>query len=558
VEVQASALRDAARGNRTIARFMLGAGLALAGVALVEVLLAAGLTPLGPIGWPGLGMLAATAICGFPGLTGGAVVTAAYYLLNMLPPERFAGFYAQPHIMVFWVIAFGAMTIVILLARPRLLRLAATEAELSTRLAFEDALRASEQRLRVITDNLPGLISYIDSSERYHFSNRAYEDWLRMPRSQMAGRTVREVWGERYAVLKPNIERALRGERVVHDQVLTEEGVERHLLVSYVPDFDAAGGVKGFFVLGSDVTQLAAARRELAAEHARLEAALDGSNVALWDTDLHSGRVYLSDAWAGILGAPAGDTVVSVEDLLALTHPDDVEAVKRVGIETMKSIRKTYAIEHRVRAGNGDWKWILSRGRVTQRDADGRALRMIGTNLDITDRKRMEDALHSVAHSDSLTGLANRALFSDRLQLALARARRAGTHVALLYLDLDRFKEVNDTLGHAAGDALLKDFAARLRAGVRATDTVARFGGDEFVVLLEDMNDREHALRVAEKIVRESARPLRFEERDVVATVSIGVAFAHGGVQEEDLLRRADAALYQAKAAGRGAYRVAA
>jgi diguanylate cyclase (GGDEF)-like protein/PAS domain S-box-containing protein len=537
----------------------LGACLSLAGVALVEGLLAAGLQPLGPIGWPGLGMLAATAICGLPGLSGGAAVTAVYYILNMLPPERFAGFYAQPHITVFWLIAFGAMTIAILLARPRLLRVAAAEAELSTALEYEDALRASEQRLRVITDNLPALVSYIDAAERYHFNNRAYEDWLRMPRAQMDGRTVREVWGEeRYAQLKPNIERALRGERVEHDYVVTQEGVERHLLASYVPDFDAAGRVKGFFLLGSDITQLAAARRELAAEHARLEAALDGSNVALWDTDLRSRRVYLSDAWAGIVGGPAGDTVVSVEDLIALAHPDDFDALKRVAIETMKGIRKSYAIEHRVRAGNGDWKWILSRGRVTQRDADGRALRMIGTNVDITDRKRMEDALHSVAHSDALTGLANRALFGDRLHLALARARRAGTRVALLYLDLDRFKEVNDSLGHSAGDTLLKDFAARLRAGVRATDTVARFGGDEFVVLLEDMNDREHALRVAEKIVRESARPLRIDGRDLVATVSIGVAFADGNVQEEELLRRADAALYQAKAAGRNAYRVAA
>jgi diguanylate cyclase (GGDEF)-like protein/PAS domain S-box-containing protein len=551
-------LRNAAE-SRTLARFAAGVCCALAGVVLVEVLLALGLSPLGPIGWPGLGMLAAAALCGAAGLAGGAVVVVLYYIVNMLPAERFAAFYAQPHITISWLLAFTLLAIVILLARPRLLRAAATEAELGTRLEFEDALRAGEQRLRVITDNVPGLVSYIDANERYHFNNRAYEEWLRIPRSQMVGRSVREVWGEeRYAQLKPNIERALRGERVVHDQVLVQEGVERHLLVSYVPDFDALGQVKGFFVLGSDVTQLAAARRELATEHARLEAALDGSNVALWDTDLRTGRVYLSDAWASIVGGPAGDTIVTLDQLVALVHPDDAEAVKRVGMEAMKGLRRTYAIEHRVRARNGDWKWIISRGRVTERDRlTGRALRMIGTNLDITDRKRMEEALHSVAHSDALTGLANRALFSDRLRLALARARRAGTHVALLYLDLDRFKEVNDSLGHAAGDTLLKDFAARLRAGVRASDTVARFGGDEFVVLLEDVSDREAALRVAEKIVRDAAQPLRLEGRELVSTVSIGVAFGDGAAGEEDLLRRADAALYQAKAAGRSAYRVA-
>ena len=557
--VQAIALRTGA-GSKSLARLAIGACCALAGVVLVELLLATGLTPLAPIGWPGLGMLAATALYGAQGLSGGAIVVAVYYIVNMLPPERFAGFYAQPHITVFWLIAFTMLTIAILLARPRLLRAAAAEAELSTRAEFEDALRASEQRLRLITDNLPGLVAYIDADERYHFNNRTYEQWLRIPRAQMEGRTVREVWGEeRYAVLKPNIERALRGERVLHDQMLPQEGTDRHLMVSYVPDFDAAGRVKGFFVLGSDVTQLDAARRALATEHARLEAALDGSDVALWDTDLRTGRVYLSDAWAGMVGTPAGDTVLTVDELLALVHPDDVEAVKRVGKEAMKGLRRTYAIEHRVRAGSGAWKWIISRGRVTEREpGTGRALRMIGTNVDITDRKRMEDALHSVAHSDALTGLANRPLFSDRLRLALARARRAGTRVAVLYLDIDRFKEVNDKLGHAAGDMLLRDFAARLRAGVRASDTVARFGGDEFVVLLEDVSDQEATLRVAEKILRDAARPLRLEGRDLVATVSIGIAFGHGERSEEELLRQADAALYQAKAAGRNAYRVAA
>ncbi|HYE90987.1 MAG TPA: GGDEF domain-containing protein, partial [Terriglobales bacterium] len=112
-------------------------------------------------------------------------------------------------------------------------------------------------------------------------------------------------------------------------------------------------------------------------------------------------------------------------------------------------------------------------------------------------------------------------------------------------------------LGHAAGDTLLRDLAARLRAGVRSSDTVARFGGDEFVVLLEDVSDHEATLRVAEKILRDAARPLRLEDRDLVATVSIGIAFGQGEEDEEDLLRRADAALYQAKAAGRNAYRVA-
>jgi diguanylate cyclase (GGDEF)-like protein/PAS domain S-box-containing protein len=540
-------------------KFAIGAGLALAGVVMVEVLLFAGLRPLTPMGWPGLGALAAAAIAGASGFAGGSLVLVAYYLFNVVQPHRFPEFYVNPYATISWLLALGLLGVAILAVRPRLLRAAATEAELSTLRAYKDALRESEQRLRVITDHLPALVSYIDAQERYRFNNQAYEDWLRMSRSDMDGKSVRQVWGEeRYALFKPNIERALRGERVSYEYTIADRGAERHVLANYVPDLDAMGRAKGFFVLGSDITALAAARRALAVEHARLEAALDGSSVALWDTDLRTGRVYLSEAWADMIGASPGDTIATLEELMALMHPDDVEPARRTSLEAMKGVRSVYAFEHRVRARNGEWKWILSRGRVTERDPlTGRALRMIGTNLDITDRRRVEEAVQSAAESDALTGLANRRLLTDRLRLALARARRSGAQVAVLYLDIDRFKEINDRFGHAAGDALLKDFAARLRASVRATDTVARFGGDEFVVLLDDLKEREHALRVAEKVVGDCRQPLRLEGGEVIATASIGVAYATPAISEEALLKSADAALYDAKADGRDRYRVA-
>jgi diguanylate cyclase (GGDEF)-like protein/PAS domain S-box-containing protein len=289
----------------------------------------------------------------------------------------------------------------------------------------------------------------------------------------------------------------------------------------------------------------------------RLEMALDGSNVVLWDTDLRSGRVHLSEAWARIMGGEEGDTVTTVPGLLALVHPEDQPAVRRAAIEALKGIR-AYAVEHRVRATNGEWRWLLSRGTVTERDpGSGRALRIIGTNVDITERKRIEEAVQSAAQSDSLTGLANRALFNDRLRLALARSRRSGSDVAVLYLDLDRFKQVNDKFGHAAGDRLLKHVALRLRSCVRQSDTVARLGGDEFVVLLEDLRDREHAVAVVEKIIEEMHRPLNLEGFEVGVTTSIGLAYAQAGADGDALLKRADKALYEAKAAGRDCYSVA-
>jgi diguanylate cyclase (GGDEF)-like protein/PAS domain S-box-containing protein len=543
-----------------------GVGLVLLGAALVEGLLLVGLRPLGPVAWPGVGMLAATGFGGLWGFAGGVAALIAYYALNLSAPERFPEFFAHPFPAVSWGAGLLLLTGAILALRPRMLRaresaqrLSAAEAELAVRRQYAAALQESEQRLRVITDTVPGLVAYVDAGERYRFNNRVYETWLGIPRAELAGRSVRELWGdELYTQMKPSIERALRGERVSHEYTVVRHGIERHILASYVPDIEASGQVKGFFVLGTDVSLLAAAQAQLRAERERLEAALDGSRVALWDADLRSGRVYLSEAWSDIVGAPERETAAQVTDLIALMHPEDVEAAVRASIETMKGIRPTYTAEHRVRSRSGEWKWVLSRGRVTERDpATGRAVRMIGINVDITERKRLEEAMQSAAQTDPLTGVANRMLLGDRLRLALARSRRSGAQLAVLYLDIDRFKEVNDRFGHAAGDALLKEFGARLRACLRATDTIARVGGDEFVVIVEDLKELESARLVAEKILQAMRETVNVDGQEMVVTTSIGLACGSGQSNGDMLMKEADAALYEAKAAGRDTCRLA-
>jgi diguanylate cyclase (GGDEF)-like protein len=185
---------------------------------------------------------------------------------------------------------------------------------------------------------------------------------------------------------------------------------------------------------------------------------------------------------------------------------------------------------------------------------------MMGTNLDITARKTAELRTEYVASYDSLTGAANRALFRDRVGRAIVRNRRSGLRAALLYLDIDKFKGVNDSLGHAAGDALLREFAARLHRCVRAADTVGRLGGDEFAVLLEDVSESGTAARIADKILEAVRAPMRVEEHNLVVSCSIGVVeFGADAADDiETLAKRGDAALYEAKAAGRDTYRLAA
>jgi diguanylate cyclase (GGDEF)-like protein len=183
-------------------------------------------------------------------------------------------------------------------------------------------------------------------------------------------------------------------------------------------------------------------------------------------------------------------------------------------------------------------------------DADGQILRAVGTVLDITERKIAEQALQHQAFHDTLTKLPNRALFSDRLEHALLRADRQGNSVAVLFVDLDNFKLVNDSFGHAQGDALLVTVAERLQGCLRSADTGARLGGDEFTVLLEDVSGEMEALSVAERIAAALRIPVVLQGHEIVVSASIGVAIGPTG-PGQDLLREADLAMYRAKANGK-------
>jgi diguanylate cyclase (GGDEF)-like protein len=177
--------------------------------------------------------------------------------------------------------------------------------------------------------------------------------------------------------------------------------------------------------------------------------------------------------------------------------------------------------------------------------------------VDITERKRGELRMETLANYDTLTGCANRNLFADRLSQAIARCKRGSGRAALLYLDIDRFKGINDSLGHDAGDALLKEFAARLKVAVRESDTVGRLGGDEFAILLEEVKEEGAPERVAQKILEAMRAPVNAGGNPVSATTSIGIALFGADAGPEAVAKRADLALYEAKAAGRNAYRVA-
>lgn len=319
------------------------------------------------------------------------------------------------------------------------------------------------------------------------------------------------------------------------------------------------GELEGFLFVATDISERKRVEQALRESEERLKLALDGSHLALWDWDVKSGKIYVSEQWNSIRGGAPESSLTTLAELEKLVHADDLPQLREHLYGILKGNARKYDIEHRVMTYSGEWKWIHSQGKVIARDADGRALRLTGTNADVDRRKQAELLLEHQAGHDALTGLPNRKLFHDRLARAMARSLRHKTLMAVMYLDIDKFKSINDSLGHDVGDALLKAFARRLTECVRTTDTLARLGGDEFTVILEEVNGRDDGRQIAEKIVAAMRPEFTLEHRRLNITTSVGVAFHDGGksLTADLLVKKADEALYAAKGAGRNAYRVA-
>ncbi|MEO7836933.1 MAG: EAL domain-containing protein [Acidimicrobiales bacterium] len=304
-------------------------------------------------------------------------------------------------------------------------------------------------------------------------------------------------------------------------------------------------------VLADDVTQARAVASALREREHQLRNAQELAHVGTWTWDVGADEVVWSEELARILGLRPDQTPRSVEAYVALIHPSDREGA-RATVEQALVRGGVFDSDYRVVHADGGTLWLRSRGEVIH-DETGRAVRVLGACQDVTDQKAAEESLTRLALHDPLTDLANRALFIDRLDNALVRLTREDTTIAVLFIDLDRFKAINDSLGHGAGDEVLVSVATRLRATVRPSDTVARFGGDEFAVLCDGMEDGAEAAVVAHRVLAALAEPIMVGGDRMAATgASIGMALAsNADANAEALLRDADAAMYEAKEAGR-------
>lgn len=341
----------------------------------------------------------------------------------------------------------------------------------------------------------------------------------------------------------------------------------RWLLTNTQPLRDAAGRMTGVASSVIDVTE----QRD---QQQLLSIAVESAALGVWQWDFASGRLEVNERFYALLGYASGSLELTARTLVDLIHPDDLEAMSRALRANLRDSRRPVHVQMRVRHADGRWRWMLFSGTVVSRDGRGRAARMAGVCYDVSAQKELEEQLRQSARIDSLTHLPNRVELLRRIRAALERTQReTGYGFAVLFMDFDRFKQVNDTLGHSAGDELLRQIAGRLQESLRAGDAfvqasdidvltgqpaqqlAARIGGDEFVVLLDNIRSDQDAQVVATRLLQTLAEPYEIGGHRVSSTASIGIVTpSHMADDPDSVLRDADIAMYEAKRQGRGRY----
>ena len=419
----------------------------------------------------------------------------------------------------------------------------------------EERLRVSAEYEKIIRI-LPNVVfrwKLGEDGETYpSYVEGALAEQFGVTTERIMGKKLEEVFPPEFLeTVRPAYARAFAGETV---EFLSSIG-DRSFANVAMP-FGGPGSATEIVGYVTEVTEREKAEEALKKSKERYEVAIRGSNDGIWDWDLTTGEVHFSPRWKEMLGYEDHELESGFETWRDLIHPEDLERVMTAMEEYLDGRVAHYELEHRLRHKDGSYRWILTRGASVRR-AGGAPYRLAGSHTDVTGRKELEEQLKHQAFHDVLTGLPNRALFTERLEHALERAGRSGNTVAVLFLDLDGFKDVNDALGHETGDRMLVKVAGRLKETVRPGDTVSRLGGDEFTVLLEDVAGPDDASRLAERVLEKVGAPVPIGDREVSVSASIGVAL--GGsphARPRDLVREADNAMYRSKSRGRGLYEV--
>ena len=421
--------------------------------------------------------------------------------------------------------------------------------------------RAQEAYLNVLAeenlmlDTLPVGVAFVERGVVVR-CNRRLEQLLGYDEGGLEGRSTRAWFGseDRWASARDEVYSRLRaGEIMDADARLVRKDGSRVWCRVLARALDSRAPEESAIFALADVEQRVAAENALRDSEEILRLAVDTANLFYWEWEAGSDRLR----WGrrpGVDLHPGEEADRSWRRYAQNVHPEDRERYLAVTREAVER-GQPFDLEYRVNARDGRVLWLAARG-APMRDEGGKVARVIGVSQDVTERKQREEMVRFLAYHDSLTGLPNRRLLDDRLKQALYQAQRRDACLAVMLIDLDDFKQVNDTAGHRAGDAVLCEIATRIGACVRRADTLARHGGDEFVVMLADVQGEPECQVVAEKILRAFAPAIHVDGAQFALGASIGISlFPTDAGDPDTLLRNADAAMYRAKQLGRNHYR---
>lgn len=433
--------------------------------------------------------------------------------------------------------------------------------DISERKRSEEALAQYDQRFRAISENAAVGIAILSPEKRFLYVNRKLTEITGYSTEELLNRTYDDItYPDDIQIGIEQHRRLLAGETddiLIEKRYLRKDGTIIWIDASISCVRKTNGEPAYKIAVIEDISARKAAEEALKKSKQDLDVALDGANIHLWHLDCKARMLSYLDKLPLALGYTYDEVQPGLDFWLGLFHPDDreriVELLQHGNVH--KELCEAGEMEVRLRTRDNQWKWMLLRARIIERDEQDAMLRVAGTCLDITERKESEQKLLHIAQHDPLTGLPNRALTYAFGEHTLASARRDGLHSAVLFIDLDRFKPINDTYGHDAGDAVLREAARRLRNCLRAEDIVGRLGGDEFLIVLADVDGPNGAGRAAGQCIAALSHPCTYKELKLQVSSSIGISlFPADGTDISTLAKHADTAMYHAKECGRDNY----
>lgn len=418
-------------------------------------------------------------------------------------------------------------------------------------------LLAREQALRfdLVFEDHPSAVYLLDPDRRFINANAQAAREFKVGKQELTGRSIAEfIAPDKQAMASSRFALALGGQSVSFDSAIIDGKGQRNELSVIMMPIRMLDRVSAVLIFAQNITSQKIREWELKESRRMLQRVVNNIPQRVFWKDLSLTYLGCNNAFAQDAGLERPEEVIGKSDF-DLAWRANAELYRADDTATLTTGQAKINYEERQDRPDGTVSWLRT-SKIPLSNMEGETVALLGLYEDITVRKEMEAQLMDMAHYDGLTKLANRSFFYHHLEQGIAKARRHGRLLALMYFDVDHFKQVNDTVGHDAGDALLSEFADRIRASVRETDTAARLGGDEFAVLLDDVRDHAAAESVARKLVGIMQAPFQFGDLTLRVSTSIGLAFLQDGMSADELIQRADQAMYRAKRNGRDRYEI--